>query len=120
MNGPAATMKKIFFKSLDIKLGQFCVSQDARINSEQAIVRTIKWEKGNEKILYFLHGQFETKTFQNHIKRRSRYLFLLFCRQGDVLDLYICDTNGKDDVYINDKLVEEGYAEFKQGIMNNY
>ena len=54
------------------------------------------------------------------IQRRSRHFFLLFCRQGDVLDLYICDTNGKDDVYINDKLVEEGYAKFKQGMMNNY
>ena len=54
------------------------------------------------------------------IQRQSRHFFLLFCRQGDVLDLYICDTNGKDDVYINDKLVEEGYAKFKQGMINNY
>ena len=42
---------------------------------------------------------------------------MLLCRQDDVLDVYICDTNGKDDVYINDKLVEEGFAEFKHGIL---
>ena len=35
--------------------------------------------------------------------------------QDDVLDVFICDTTGKDDIYINDKLVEEGFAEFKQG-----
>ena len=35
--------------------------------------------------------------------------------QGDVLSLCICDTNGKDDIHINDKLVNEGFAEFKQG-----
>ncbi|XP_028407750.1 tudor domain-containing protein 5-like isoform X2 [Dendronephthya gigantea] len=35
-------------------------------------------------------------------------------KKGDVLDLCICDTNGNDDVYINDQLVHEGFAVFKQ------
>lgn len=59
-------------------------------------------------------GRFEI--FQNRVKAKSSF-FMLLCRQNDVLGVYICDTNGKDDVYINDKLVEEGFAEFKQGIL---
>ena len=40
--------------------------------------------------------------------------FLSFS-QNDVLNLFLCDTNGKDDIHINDKLVEEGFAVFKRG-----
>lgn len=41
---------------------------------------------------------------------------MLWLLKDDVLSLCICDTNGADDLHINDLLVDEGLAVFKQGM----
>ena len=37
------------------------------------------------------------------------------CQQNHVLSLVLADTNGANDVFINDKLVEDGHAIFLEG-----
>ena len=37
------------------------------------------------------------------------------CQQNHVLSLVLVDTNGANDIFINDKLVEDGHAVFLEG-----
>lgn len=39
--------------------------------------------------------------------------------QNRILELYVCDTTGEDDLYINEYLVHQGVAIFKNKVNNS-